>query len=399
MQQLHIDNQAIMQALSQQQEQLSQQQETSHQQMRRLEAMIVNIAQQRSGAVLQDEHLAEGAQDVIAEALPVALQDEHLAEVAQDVIAEALPLFGLTESPTDMAYSPADEEEIFQGRMESAPADEAYSPTDEETDVQRQQCQRFECGYELATDRVLGTEDYYDWSVLEREEIVTDEELVTDEEIVTEEELVTEEEEPVLESPGTQARVLLKPKYARSAEAKANANRERAVRTPVWQPMQPTAPTWQPMQPTAPTWQPMQPTATPSWHTAKRETLPWEEQAPAQAKRPRTTGQLPTAPWTSTASSSSGWVGPRPPVEAAPARPADGKRGRNVILDCVRKNQCHSLLRELGNVKTRRQADALDEKLSALAAQLDADDARLDKIARDEKTAREKAETHAKGKG
>ncbi len=100
MQQLQIDNQAIMQALIQQQEQLNQQQEASHQQMRRLEAMIVNIAQQRSGAVLQDEHLAEGAQDVIAEALPVALQDEHLAEGAQDVIAEALPLFGLTEAPT-----------------------------------------------------------------------------------------------------------------------------------------------------------------------------------------------------------------------------------------------------------------------------------------------------------
>ena len=115
MQQLQIDNQAIMQSLIQQQEQLNQQQEASHQQMRRLEAMIVNIAQQRSGAVLQDEHLAEGA---------------------QDVIAEALPQFGLTEAPTDKAYSPADEEEIFQEWMGSAPADEAYSPTDEETFTQ-----------------------------------------------------------------------------------------------------------------------------------------------------------------------------------------------------------------------------------------------------------------------
>ncbi len=52
MQQLQIENQAIMRALSKQQEQLNQQQEASHQQMRRLEAMIVNIAQQSSGAVL-----------------------------------------------------------------------------------------------------------------------------------------------------------------------------------------------------------------------------------------------------------------------------------------------------------------------------------------------------------
>ena len=42
MQQLQIENQAIMRSLSEQQEQLNQQQEASHQQMRRLEAMIVN---------------------------------------------------------------------------------------------------------------------------------------------------------------------------------------------------------------------------------------------------------------------------------------------------------------------------------------------------------------------
>ncbi len=158
MQQLQIENQAIMRALSEQQEQLNQQQEASHQQMRRLEAMIVNIAQQSSGAVLHYEHQAERAQGVIAEALPAVLQDEHLAEEEQDVIVGTLPLFALTDSPTDKAYSPADEEETYQEWMEfeptyeptddesvtlaTAPAGEAHSPTAEETDVQRRQRER-----------------------------------------------------------------------------------------------------------------------------------------------------------------------------------------------------------------------------------------------------------------
>ena len=50
-------------------------------------------------------------------------------------------------------------------------------------------------------------------------------------------------------------------------------------------------------------------------------------------------------------------------------------------------------MRELDNVKTRGEADAFDEKLNALAAQLNADDARLEEIAR------VKAESQLEGKG
>jgi hypothetical protein len=236
MQQLQIGNQAIRQALSQQQEQLNQQQEASHQQMRRLEAMIVNIAQQSSGVALQDEHLAEGA---------------------QDVIAEALPLFGLTEAPTDKAYSPADEEEIFQEWMESAPADEAYSPTDEETFTQTT------APAVVAHSPAAEETDVQTLAEARARERAIQSTPSNVDRAVVQKTLARELGRTSHEAPeeGKQARGGNKPRRTRprrpvSAEAKTHYNKKRAARRKARATEQATT--------------------APEWHAAKRETLSWE---------------------------------------------------------------------------------------------------------------------------
>mgnify|MGYP002809602842 CR=1 FL=1 len=235
MQQLQIENQAIMRALSEQQEQLNQQQEASHQQMRRLEAMIVNIAQQSSGAVLHYEHQAERAQGVIAEALPAVLQDEHLAEEEQDVIVGTLPLFALTDSPTDKAYSPADEEEPYREWARSAPSARANSPTDEDASHEGIDCAPTDAAETSAQRRQrhkLEDAKYIAKRQARQREI---------------------QSTPVdVEPPSTTAR--------------ANANRKRASRRKAFNIFQAT---------TAPT-----------WHAAKRETLSWEEQMSLERETP-----------------------------------------------------------------------------------------------------------------
>ena len=327
MQQLQIENQAIMRALSEQQEQLNQQQEASHQQMRRLEAMVVNIAQQSSGAVLQYEHQAERAQGVIAEALPAVLQDEHLAEEAQDVIVGTLPLFALTDSPTGKAYSPADEEETYREWARSAPSVAADSPPDEEASHE---------GIDLAPTDAAET--------------------------------------------SAQRRRRHKLEDANYISTRANANSKRMPRRKAFNVFQAT---------TAPT-----------WHAAKRETLSWKEQASLEretllwyeqtadrAKRPRTTSKFPLAPWAG-ASSSSGSTGPIPPVFGPPPEPPPGReRTRSPeesaefdpeqyldarsssaqfsLVGCRRlrswDNERRKLSRELEDVETQEQTEALDK--------------------------------------
>ncbi len=188
---------------------------------------------------------------------------------------------------------------------------------------------------------------------------------------------VAEKEQPVLRSSEVKARRWDKPKHMKphSTEAKTNANRKRAARRKAHNLVQATA--------------------APKWHAAKRETLSWEEQASDKAKRPRTTGKFPTAPWASTASSS-GMGDPRPPVFGPPAGPAPGReRTRSPeepakyedeqsaqfsMVGCRRligwDTERQRLARELENVETKEEADELDRKISALTAQLDEDDAR-----------------------
>ncbi len=100
------------------------------------------------------------------------------------------------------------------------------------------------------------------------------------------------------------------------------------------------------------------------------ETLSWEEQAADNAKRPRI----------SIASSSSDLVGPRPPPWPPPGRertrsPEESAEfDDRAILDRIRFIQRKNLWRELDNVKTRKEADVLAKKISALEAELYKDD-------------------------
>ena len=96
-----------------------------------------------------------------------------------------------------------------------------------------------------------------------------------------------------------------------STEAKTHANRKRAARRKAYNLVQATA--------------------APKWHAAKRETLSWEEQASDKAKRPRTTGKFPTAPWSSTASSDHQSLDHQPTRhrgESALAPPRNRRRAR-----------------------------------------------------------------------
>ena len=187
------------------------------------------------------------------------------------------------------------------------------------------------------------------------------------------------------------ARSWEKPEHMKpqSTEAKANANRKRAARRKAQSLVQAT---------TTPKWH-----AAPRRHADKRETLSWEEQASdkakeqaaERAKRPRTTRRFPNAPWAGTASSS-GSVGPRPPVFGPPAYPPPGRertRSPEGLMEhedeqsfqfssigCRRLigwNAEHErLVRELENVETQEDIDEIDRKISALTAQLDEDDER-----------------------